>query len=99
MNLDLKTIPAQLASLLEKTKKYAVFSFIIITLGLVGYLVARVNQLSRLEPSEDAALEKIEAVPRPRVDQDVVNRIVELRDQNVQVETLFKDARNNPFKE
>lgn len=99
MKLDFKTIPTRIKPLLEGARKYTVFSFIIVMLGLVIFLVFRVNQLSQLEPSEDAALEKIQAIPRPRVDQNVVKRIEQLRDQNVQVEALFKEARDNPFKE
>lgn len=99
MKLELKDISAKTAPLLEKLKSYMVFMFIIFVLILISFLVFRVNQYSKRQPSELDVTEKLQAIPRPRVDEGVVTRIQNLRDQNVQVKTLFQEARNNPFAE
>lgn len=99
MKFELKDIPVKIAPLIEKAKNYMVFSFIIFVLILIGFLVFQVNQYSRREPTALEVTEKLQTIPRPRVDEAVVKRIQQLRDQNVQVKTLFKEARNNPFAE
>ena len=97
---------AQLTSLLVKLKpaisffkRYALFMFFIIFLGLFGFLVFRINQYARVEPSEDAIQDKLKAVQRPKVDQAVLDKIQQLQAQNVEVNSLFDKARNNPFNE
>jgi hypothetical protein len=99
MSIQVKDIPKKILPILDEAMHYSVFIFILLSLGLMGYLVFRVNQLSRLEPTEDAVTEKLETIPRPRVDENIVKKIEKLRDQNVKVETLFEEARNNPFAE
>lgn len=70
-----------------------------IVLGLIGFLVFRINQLATAEPSEALIEEKLQTVARPKLDQTVINRIQQLQDQNVEVRSLFDQARNNPFNE
>lgn len=99
MNFELKDLPAKITPIIDKLKSYMVFLFIVFVLLLISFLVFRVNQYSKRQPSELEVTEKLQAIPRPRVDEEVVSRIQGLRDQNVQVKTLFKEARNNPFAE
>lgn len=96
----------QLNDLLQKlkpsvgfVKRYALFMFFIIFLGLLGFLVFRINQYARVEPTEDAIQEKLKAVQRPRVDQSALEKIQQLQAQNVEVNSLFDKARQNPFNE
>ncbi|HSX23488.1 MAG TPA: hypothetical protein VLE74_00075 [Candidatus Saccharimonadales bacterium] len=99
MKFDLKTLPAKLRPTLLLLKRYIVFMFMIIMLGILGFLVFRVNQYSRAEPSEDAVTEKLQTVQRPKIDQSVLDKIQQLQGQNIQVQTLFDRARSNPFSE
>lgn len=99
MSLEVKDIPAKIIPLLQQAKQYALFSFVVLVLLLAGFLVFRVNQLSSSEPTDTDVDTQLQQVPRPRVDEDIVQKILDLRDQNVQVEALFKQARNNPFAE
>ena len=80
-------------------KKYAVFIFIIGLLFIASFFVLRINQYSKMEPSDDAIEQKLQTVQRPKVDQTVLGKIQQLQDQNVQVKTLFDQARDNPFNE
>lgn len=99
MNFELKDLSTKIAPFAGKLKKYMVFLFVVFVLLLISFLVFRVNQYSKRQPSELDVTEKLQAIPRPRVDEDVVTRIQNLRDQNIQVKTLFQEARNNPFAE
>jgi hypothetical protein len=52
-----------------------------------------------MEPGEDDITQELKSVQRPKVDEDALQKIQDLQDQNVTVKTLFKNTRNNPFKE
>lgn len=66
---------------------------------IFGFLVLRINQYSNQEPSEDAINEKLEKVNRPKINDELIDKISQLQDQNVEVKSLFEAARNNPFSE
>lgn len=99
MKNQLKDVSKRLIPALLFVKRYAVLLFIIILLGIFGFLVFRINQYSRIEPNEDAIQEKLQSAQRPKVDQSSLNKIQQLQDQNVQVQSLFDAARKNPFNE
>ncbi len=99
MKLDVKDIFAKLQPLIAFIKRYVKFTFFIGMLFIIIFLVYRINQLSRLEPSEDAVTEKLQAVQRPKLDASVLEKIQELEDQNVEAKALFDQARDNPFAE
>lgn len=99
MTLGLKDLPAKIAPLLGKAKSYAVFIFVIGFLAIYGFVVFRINMLSRVEPDESAITEKVNSVQRPRIDQATLDKIQQLRSENIEVKSLFDHARDNPFNE
>ena len=99
MNIDLKDISKRITPLLAKLQRYATFIFIVGFLFIYVFLVIRINLLNRQEPSDDAVSEKLKTVQRPKIDKDTLTKIQELQDQNVDVQSLFKQARDNPFSE
>lgn len=99
MKLELKNLPQKLLPVRVFIKRYIVFIFLMIMLLLFGFIVFRVNQLSQKEPSEDAIAEKLQTVQRPRIDQEALEKIQNLEDQNLQVRSLIREARDNPFSE
>lgn len=99
MTENLKKVLDKLKPTVDFIKRYAVFMFVVLLMGLFGFLVFRINQYGQVEPSEDAVQEKLQAVQRPKVDQAALDKIQQLQDQNIQVHSLFDDARNNPFNE
>ena len=80
-------------------KRNFVFIFIVLQLIILSFLVYRINQYNQTEPTEEAIQEKLQTVQRPRIDQSALDKIQQLQDQNVQVDSLFNQARNNPFNE
>lgn len=99
MKLDFKNLPEKLTPVIGFLKRYAVFISILVVLSIATFFVLRINQYSRMEPTDQAIEDKLQTVQRPKVDQTVLNKIQQLQDQNVQVQTLFDQARDNPFNE
>ncbi len=99
MNLDVKNLPTIALQLLKRVKRFVPLLFILATLFLYGYLVLYINELTQVEADELAVLEELQSTSRPEIDQAAVDKIRQLQDQNVQVETLFEEARENPFSE
>jgi len=99
MNIDLKKVPTAIAPILAVCKRYLTFGFFVIVASLLGFLLFQVNSLTAQTPDEDLVTEKLQTVTRPRIDQATVNKIKQLEDQNLQVQSLFDEARNNPFDE
>jgi len=99
MNIPLDAIKSKTAPILSSLHRYMVLIFILAFLGIYGFLVFRINTLAGGEPSEEAVEERLNTVQRPRVDQNAVDKIEQLQTQNIEVKTLFDQARNNPFSE
>jgi len=98
-NLNVKDIPSLVLSKLLVLKKYLVFIFIMFILLIYGYLVFHISNLAKTEPDEAAIADRLKTVQRPKIDKDALNKIQQLEDQNIQVQTLFQQARENPFTE
>lgn len=99
MNIDVKNLPNLALELLKRVKRFVPLLFILATLFLYGYLVLYINELTQVEADELAVLEELQSTSRPEIDQAAIDKIRQLQDQNVQVETLFEEARENPFSE
>src|SRR5690348_16241548 len=99
IKIDIKTLPTKILTKLSQLSRYKTFIFVLGFLIIYGFLVVRINILSRREPTEDAISQKLQSVQRPKIDQTALNKIQALQDQNVQVQALFKQARDNPFSE
>ena len=98
-NLEIKDIPAKLAPVLAILKRYLKMIFLIFFVGVYAFLTIRTNSLMSSKPDEDAITEKLKTVQRPRIDEEAAEKILQLEDQSIQVRTLFKEARQNPFAE
>jgi hypothetical protein len=99
MKLDLKIITQKIQPATTFAKKYTKFIFVILMLFIFTFLVFRINEFSRQEPTEDAVTEKLKTVQAPKLDKDIIQKINQLQDQNIQVQSLFDHARDNPFNE
>jgi dephospho-CoA kinase len=71
----------------------------VVVLLAYTFLVLRINSLSKAGPSEDAITEKLQSVKLPKIDKAIIDKIQQLQDNSVDVQTLFKNARDNPFQE
>ena len=62
-------------------------------------IVLRINQLSRAEPTSTQLETTLQKTARPSINKDSLAKIQQLQAQNIQVQTLFDQARQNPFSE
>lgn len=99
MKLEVKEIPVKLITILSRFRKYVAFVIVVLLLSAYGYMVWTINGLATKEPSEDAVSEKLQTVKRTRIDEKIVQQIEQLEDNSVEVQALFKHARDNPFQE
>lgn len=99
MKLDSNLLNKLSETLRASASKYGKFVAILIVLTLFGFIFYRIGYFNNLEPSEDEITEKLLTVQRPRIDKDIVEKLENLEDQNIQVQTLFNQARENPFDE
>ncbi len=99
MSINFKTIITKFQIFLSFLKKYVVFIYVVMVLLIFSFFVFRINQISSLEPTDQAVKEKLQYVQRPKIDQTVIDKIEQLKSQNVEVRSLFDKARNNPFNE
>jgi hypothetical protein len=99
MKIEPKIILSKVLNFVAKLRQYSVLIFFVVVMLAYSFLLMRVNLLLNAQPTPEALSEKLTAVKRPKVDQSVVDKLEELEDQNVEVKTLFEEARRNPFLE
>ncbi len=98
-SLSLDSAKKQLSSLVELANRYKAIAFFVIITTLYGFIVWRINVLSTAVPSQEAIAEVESAATQPRINETTIKKMESLQDNSVRVQTLFNDARNNPFEE
>jgi hypothetical protein len=99
MKHDTKSIKSLIKKLLTRAQGYAAFVFIVGILAIYGFLVFQIGSLASKEPDDAAVSDQLNTLKRLRIDQATIDKIEQLEDQNVPVQALFKEARDNPFKD
>lgn len=93
-----KLIPS-LQPVATLAKKYAVIILALLFGGMCAYLLYTSNRLMAEEPTDKAVSDSYAGAKRPKIEESVINRINQLRDENIQFQTLIDEARKNPFAE
>lgn len=99
MKDSIKKTVSKLSPYFRKLERYKLFIFAMLLLVLYGFLVFRINTLNSQTPSDEEVQAKLERVTSPHLDQSIIDKIEQLQDNSVEVQTLFNEARNNPFQE
>ncbi len=95
--LSLKGLPLQLTAIVGKLKRYSLPVFLIFVAGVYGFVLLRINNLSQAAPSDQAVTSQVQAAKVPHIDAAVVKQLETLQDNSVSVQSLFDEARSNPF--
>lgn len=99
MNKDLADLKPIILKALQGTRRhFKTIVFVVVAL-LYSYLVWQINVLNRRQPDEGVVTQKIQSVKRPTIDVDTAKKLKALEDNSQEVESLFKQARENPFEE
>ena len=79
---------------------YAGILFFVLLAGVYGFVILRINTLSNAQPTDsDVSAQSAKATAIPHIDPAVVEQLESLRDNSTNVQTLFEQARDNPFQE
>jgi len=99
MKLDPKALPEKLADVFHKISRYRIFLFFLLLAAVYGFLFYRIGALNNAEPDPTALSSQNQTAQVPRINPSVVNQLQQLQDNSVNVQTLFDQARSNPFQE
>lgn len=96
---DLKEQFAKLVELLPTIKRYTPVMFGALLLIIYGFVLYRISALSSAQPSPSAVAAQNKTAQVPHIDPTLVTQLQSLQDNSTNVQTLFDQARNNPFQE
>lgn len=97
MKLDTKDLLAKLTTFKNFIARYAVIIFIVIVSLVFAFLVYRIASYSNQEPNDDQIEERLSSFSSVKLDDETVQKIEELQDRNISLESLFNNGRANPF--
>lgn len=95
--LSTKGLPAQITAIGGRLKRYSLPVFLVFVAVIYGFVLLRINNLSQAEPSDQAVTSQVQAAKIPHIDAAVVKQLETLQDNSVSVQSLFDEARSNPF--
>lgn len=99
MNIDKEQITLKLQKALSIGQQHLALIIIVLFCSLYGYIILQISAISNNEPDEAQVSEQIQAVSKPKVNEQTAEIIQGLQDQNVNVQAIFNEARDNPFSE
>lgn len=95
-----------ITNIIDKLRPFSAFFrthrvalFIVAFLAIYSFLVIQINMLADREPAAAALAAKKQTAKRLTIDQVSIDRILRLEQENIEVKTLFQEARDNPFDE
>ena len=96
---NLQALLEHLSGTTTYAARYAVVLFLVLLLAVYGFVLLKITAYSNAEPSPDAITAQVKAAATPHVSQSVVQQMQSLQDHSVGVQSLFDQARSNPFQE
>ena len=99
LNLDPKKLLVNLNKYAEKLQRYVLLISFVVVFGLYGFLVMQISTATQQEPSQEDITLQLSTIKRLKIDQESIDKIEQLQDQNIVVQSLFESARQDPFKE
>ena len=98
-SLSLGSIKKSLLKAVHVVTRYRTFVFFLVASMLYAFIIWRINVLAVSTPTEAEVQTATAQQSVPSVKPSVVQKINSLKDNSVNVQTLFEQSRNNPFSE
>lgn len=98
INISLKDLPKQLSALGHKLTPYIPIVFFVVVAMVYGFVLLKITMLSNAQPSDSDVSAKVSQLT-PHIDKTSAQQLESLENNNVNVQTLFNQARANPFGE
>jgi hypothetical protein len=99
MILSTKQLTQGLNPLLRRSQQYISFGLCLLFLASYAFFIVRISRLVNSEPGPEVLSKKVQTAKRIKIDQYSVDKLLQLQDEDIEVKTLFQEARNNPFTE
>lgn len=96
---DVKSVLESLTGAVRRVARYRLPLFILIVAVVYGFVFLRINTLSNVQPTPESIASQNNPIKKAHIDKTVVKQLQSLRDNSVNVQALFEQARNNPFQE
>lgn len=96
MNLSKDSLLELIDKVSVQLKRYRIILFALVVCGVYGFLLYRIGSLNSAQPDPSSTLVVKQS---PHIDKTVVQQLESLKDNSVNVKTLFNKARQNPFHE
>lgn len=97
--LKLSSLRTQVAGVGLKLQRYAGVLFFLLFALVYGFIIMRINLLSNVQVNDVDVAKQVNAAPVPRIDPYAITQLESLKDNSVNVQTLFQQGRTNPFRE
>ncbi|HUD03289.1 MAG TPA: hypothetical protein VMR51_00635 [Patescibacteria group bacterium] len=95
--MKLKKILDKLLPIKNFVVRYAVLIFIVCVVGIFSFMTLLIAHYSNLEPTQYQIEDTKSSLKTFKLDDNAVQKINQLQDQNINIETLFNNGRANPF--
>jgi|SRR6185437_4232278 len=95
----LKSLQSAAAGLVHGIQRYAVVIFVLLVAVAYGIVLFRTYMLANAQPDDAAVSAQVKASATPHIDPTAVQQLQALQDNSVNVQSLFNQARDNPFQE
>lgn len=99
MKDNLATYKDKAFKYLNVARRNASFVFVLFLVAIYGFIAWTFLGLYGAQPDAAAVQAELKTVGIPKVDPEVVSKLEQLEDNSVSVQTLFDEARKNPFQE
>ena len=87
----------KLTNQLRSLQRYTVVAFLLLVVATYGFVLLRIGNLSNTEPTEDQINSQVSTASIPKIDEKLVVQLKSLRDNSVNVQSLFDQSRTSPF--
>lgn len=101
MNVEdaFKQLTVALSGVGKKLRPYIAFFVFLFLAGIYAFMVLKISEYSNPKVGDDEVLSEVTALPSPKIDEEAIKKLQSLKDNSVNVQTLFEIGRENPFNE
>ncbi|MCA9332047.1 hypothetical protein KC968_03855 [Candidatus Saccharibacteria bacterium] len=99
MKLSPASITNKLTASLQTIQKFKFLIIFIVFSAMYGYILMQVAVINDKQPTQAEISAKTKTTPKTKIDEELIEKMNTLEDQNIQVKTIFNEARKNPFAE
>jgi hypothetical protein len=98
IDFNIKDLPKEFARLGHTVSPFIPVIFFVLIATVYGVILLRITTLSSAAPDPNTVSTQVTELT-PHIDTSSIKQLQSLEDNNVNVQTLFNDARGNPFGE